>query len=175
MPGEGLRVAVVAGEFGGEEPCPRLESRVPLRLKCLDRLFDEHPGSVAFAGEQFDDGEVKQRTGYSRPVVDCLATVESKAGIALSLAQVARRRRQKAEVGQAQILTAAIPQLLADPQRLSQMTVGGFERSPVALDAPQMVESMGQPRRVIDLGERLDRLTYGVDGVVQIAREPIIS
>src|SRR5262245_56304853 len=147
VPGKSLRVIVVAGEFGGEEPCPRLESHVPLWLICLGRLFGEHPGGVPFTPEQFDDGEVKQRTGYSRPIFDCLATVERDVGIPSPLAQVACRRTEQSEVGKAQVLAAAIPQLPADPQGLSQMTIGGVERSLVALDASQMVESVRQPRR----------------------------
>ena len=103
----------------GEEPGPRLESHVPLRLICLDCLFGEYPSGVPFAGEQFDDGEIKQRTGYSWSVVDCLTTVEGKAGIPSSLAQVTGRRTQKSQVSQGQILTATISQLLADLQRLS--------------------------------------------------------
>jgi hypothetical protein len=109
VPSKGIRVVVVAGEFGGEEPCPSLESHEPLRFVCLDRLIGEHAGRVPFACEQFDNSEVKQRTGYPWSIVDCFATVESKAGILSSLAQVTGRRAEKSEVGKGQVLAAAVP------------------------------------------------------------------
>lgn len=114
VPGEGVHVAVVASQFGGEEPRPRLESYIALRLKRSDGLFSEDPGGVPFAAEQLDDGEVEQRTGHPWPVVDSLAPVERNAGEPPARRHVARGSGQKSEVGKANVFSTAIAQLLAD-------------------------------------------------------------
>jgi hypothetical protein len=66
-----------------------------------------------------------------------------------------------------------VAQLFAEPQSLAQMLLGRFELAPVALDAPQVVEGVGQPRGIVKLGEHIDRAAYGVERIVQVAGEPV--
>jgi len=170
MSDHGVPIARFVGEFGGEQQCPRLESRVSLRVKRLRRPLGEEPRGPSFTAEQLDDGQVEQSARHARPVADSLPAIKGHPGEPAPLVELARRGGQEAEVGEGEVLAASIAKLLAQAERLSEVLVRWVEQAPIPFDTPQVVEGERLPGRVLNLRERVDRALCGVEGGVQISR-----
>jgi hypothetical protein len=170
---ERLRVACFEGEFRSEQPGPPLQPQIPLWAKRVDRVVGMSPSGVRFAGEQLDHGEIQQGAGHTRSVVNRLAASQGKPSDPSPFVVVAGRSGQQTEVGQAQVRTAPIPEVLADPQCLAQVFVGRIEQALVAFDASEVVERKGQAGSIVKFREDLGRPTHCLEGAVEIAGEPV--
>ena len=139
-------VALLGGQLAGEREHQGIHAPVPLRAEQVGRALGQRPGGPGLTRDELDDREIEEDARLARPVVDGLDAGQCRPHRLPAAVAVPGRGLGQSPVGEGQRDPAPIADLLAQPQRLGE--VSDRVRAPeVALDAGQVVQRERESRR----------------------------